>query len=468
MLASAQERLAAVIADIKRRRAKAFAFALPTDLLDVFQVIGDGLAVMLKNIQDDPVNWDPMTPQAEQLQTVVTPSAWIKWLHEALSYLDRVDSSRLPYEIVWALQGLATELVATSTPVRIVLQPTFDFDYQIHPVESILEQRPGPQVAKDFRTSFILSLPSAECRSALLHTLFVHEVGHMVFDQHILPRIESRLEKLVEVVADGRTGVAGVAFRAEFARRVAALHKDAQADAEELLGIRNSMLEQASAVCLAWAKELCCDLIGIRIAGVAFLKAFETFFVPFFSSTEPLESHPDVWLRLKIISLYLEDLQIRSPRFKKASELFGDFQSPIVGVAAPDQSRLDFRFLLAHQVLQAHAGNSTLMMLVREVEKRTPFPADSDWFVPAVLAGLDELKQLVPPAAPIGKTQVNSYSDLLAFVVTVGWVFKLRHIDSWGERLGGSQQRRSDVLNQVTLKSLEAGALMLGFSRGVA
>lgn len=480
VLNRAVERVQSLVREIARIAAKDFAFPLPGKLLDLLREEAEAIGAELSKLDQDPVIWNPQTPSEDRLDAIRTLATKMQWVHVRVSVVAGVDSSRLPFEMVGAFEELAAGLM-NCRAVEFILQPKFEYNYTVLPLRKLFKQ-PAMQDA------LLLSMPSADCASVALHTLFLHELGHPAFQQ----RIEKLLRPYVVVATAGADSALTAQIDAEVNRRLLAKgvppppqgppHNATLSLWQLQFGQeRLTLFDECVRVLFAWTEELWCDLCAARLVGPAYLCAYEALILPFLATNEPSHSHPDSWLRLQVLNSFLNDEAAREPQLQSITALFGTYAQPLSGLKQPAYATLPIPYQVAQYVLSPASGSNFLEVLTASVLAIVPSPITRPTFLDEIGRGLQQLEQLIPidpylhargseragsgPGAAGEEREPPRLTaeEVVSFVFYCYWLFKLKGYGQWATRFNWQPERCDEVLTQMSLKALEAADLRRRF-----
>lgn len=207
---------------------------------------------------------------------------------------DRVDSSRIPFEILSSLTTTAQELLGA--PCLVVLHLTSDYNYKIYSCRAWFEKAkwPNPWPSGTVSDILLLVFPSYEVASVSLHAAAAHELGHVVTAQFskeladvVLPAVRSRH---LESPDEKTLAVAERVIKVPGAGDI--LSATAWDDIQERL----------FTVPIQWVIETTADLIAVRLVGPAFMAALERITL---AAADASDSHPPDRLRHRYIRDYV-------------------------------------------------------------------------------------------------------------------------------------------------------------------
>jgi hypothetical protein len=296
VFAATIERIDAIASELKRLRTKGFPRPIATRLLES---LGSLLPAMAKDVErayqkatGRNASWVELSKEVRGLTSPLTV------IHALLHFLDKTDSSRVPFELLDAFQALSLEL--TGSEVDFILKPERSYNYSTGDLQSYvpglglaLKKHPALPAAR------IVCFPSAEAASTLLHTLLFHEIAHTVYEQ------KASAVGIEEIVQSGiRRALPGDG----------STPANVQFDADALLA--------------DWLEEIFCDCFAYRLVGPAYASAYFWYSEPFAAASSGDKQHPEPALRAQFLRDYVEHLKTTDPEAKAVCDLFGDHHIP--------------------------------------------------------------------------------------------------------------------------------------------
>jgi hypothetical protein len=222
---------------------------------------------------------------------------------QVFSLVDRVDSSRIPFEILRAVAWVANDLLGGSHRIVVRLDPLYNyslFSLQAKFAEYRWQEFWSSAVhnsAFQEKKFLLLGFPSAEADSILLHALMAHELGHALAhtlsadlstdlleaDLQVRPTHSDELRELVNQIAEFRHRIASRGVTLGDVHNVTA--QDWEAEIEKMLR--------------SWSAEVFADCFAARLLGPAYLAALDRILIG--ESVVPTMSHPGAAFRRAII-----------------------------------------------------------------------------------------------------------------------------------------------------------------------
>ena len=242
---------------------------------------------------------DPARPRSvEQLEDrYAVVAEQVEKLTHLFRSCDRVDSPRIPFEILRSLSAVASILTGRDT--RIVVHLSTDYNYQITSLRRVFERSRwdrwwAPTDATAETDILLMVFPSYEVSTTLLHAAAAHELAHVL--AHMWWDDISRATSPVAT----RIFEQYRQQRSDFVDSATTLHPESADEASEsawrVIQYRDYLLSTG------WVVETFADLIAARLVGPAYLGALDRISV---GSRDDI-SHPPLAVRRTVIHRYLK------------------------------------------------------------------------------------------------------------------------------------------------------------------
>lgn len=220
------------------------------------------------------------------------------------SIVDRVDSSRIPFEILRALSWAAQELVNIKCKIVVRLDPVIN--YSILSTKRVFETLGWKDDLKKAKDEFnfkdddilLLGIPSTYSNSVLLNALAPHEFGHLLF--HINKNeLNKIIDKVYQEVQDKRQYQLQ-----DYMENLTSRSREKVSDTYSYNKTVEEVSHQLIKTAINWCAEVYSDLVGARLLGAAFLASFDRVLV---GNHSPSLSHPPNQLRREIIKSFIDN-----------------------------------------------------------------------------------------------------------------------------------------------------------------
>lgn len=334
-LSCLQSRIRSLTLEINRVKNKEHPYPEP-------EIVFNALLDVIKSRQDLINEFIELSSEEVTKQPVFQPvfDSLVKDLADVAYYfslVDRVDSARIPFEILRSLSWMANLLLHEECRSVVRLDP--NYNYTISSFRHIFErlgwekqwrQAIPRECNPEITTVLVLGFPSADASSILMHALAAHELGHefirplgskveAVREESISRARKENQEALQDYLVE-RSRVTGLDDRVtenavgqlEFSsdpfdevssgsgKGRTVTRPQNRGDAYE--ASRRSFELHLAKVVENWFTELFADLVAARLVGPAFLAAFDRLVV---GETQPYKTHPPAGMRRKLVRDYL-------------------------------------------------------------------------------------------------------------------------------------------------------------------
>jgi hypothetical protein len=212
-------------------------------------------------------------------------NAIARGLHVATPWLESVEKPTLELGMGYFLEEAAAALLKTD--VELIMNPHEEYMYSTLGLESPFSQLLSV-LGESLPTGavpIVINYPALEPESVLLHSVFIHELGHDAVERFALrDATYKKHPKLNELNQNFAKAVK------EF---VAAGNKMGQPISEPEAGVKlRKWLNN-------WIEEILCDLLALGYVGPSFLFAATAFLLPV-SRQQPSKTHPPAALRMQV------------------------------------------------------------------------------------------------------------------------------------------------------------------------
>ena len=342
------------------------------------------------------------------------------------SHVDRVDSARIPFEILRPLSWISESLFHEECRALVRLDGFFTYSvtscFRKFEEQGWSEHWESALKKSGKRVNvLLLGFPSAEANSILLHALAAHEFGHELM-QRQAEAIERIRNKSVEDIKASLTED----FRdyiESIAREWAWIDKG---DSYQLAS--NHVDVRMSGIAEDWISELAADLAATRMVGPAFIAALDKI-IPALGNEA--ESHPPGYLRRRWARKYLEH------RFPKVchdpvwSEVLGanveeEFRAHYIGLPTNEterKRRLPYALVRFGEKICDQSFDE-----ICSIVDLIPSPlTDEEALAQNVSLMEDFIENLAPPSVPL---EIRNDQDASKFWLLMygAWHFRLNRV----------------------------------------
>lgn len=308
-----KQRISSLRAEIQRVQHKHHPYDDVTVVFTALVAVLDAREAQLKEAQDLFAASEVGDIAAEALaQQFLDANRDIDDVVDLFTSCDRVDSARIPFEMVRSLRIAAEELIGEECAVVLHLSP--DYNYEVRSVRwefeqnGWLEQWPGDRTDGDKlipRTVLIIVFPSYEVSSIPLHAVAAHELAHLLADKW-----GAELKAITKPLREQ----CKLDFREQREQWISdRLMKVPSLSSKDVYDRVARVLKRRERIAHEWVNELLIDMIAVRLVGPAFFAALERMTLGLGGDTD---EHPPDNLRREVVRHYVRDhlpLAVRDP-----------------------------------------------------------------------------------------------------------------------------------------------------------
>ncbi len=362
----------------------------------------------------------------------------------------RVDSARIPFEILRAMSAAAENLLGEKCRAVVRLDP--QYNYSIEGCEERFKAlKWEPAWRKTLAESgdngekqsaiLLVGFPSADAGAILLHALAAHELGHAAGNRW-RDEIESVRSELV-AAAKGQYGSKLVEHIQASARSMMGLGLGVgKSDAYE--SAARSVVERLERIAEAWFEELVADLVAARLVGPAFLAAFDRLNL---GAGQGSDEHPPSGLRSEIISTYIAD---------EITEVATD---PVWRIVYEGKHQSSGSKDLLWEIVAGvcREGATRIRPMLRDVPSRLSGEPGLGQIVSVMET---HLENGTPPTVPLTPAGDSKDGQIFWLVMYAGWHFRLSldRFDAFARRFGWQDdlERAETALGSLMLHGLQS------------
>lgn len=232
----------------------------------------------------------------------------LSYYHLALDEMEHIELDNVPVEMLPLFTRILDGLKLTTI---LVFRPNPMYNYSHFSITGFINRvnkSQGYSEVKDQCEIAVISFPSSEKNSTLLHCSFSHEIGHHLNEcfsiaRDIEPKVlelidRDLLKKYVSKFLESLSKTKRVVGETEVT-----LDKFILREQIESLGI-----EQFAVIIRKWLDEIVSDTIAIYLFGPAFVFAITEFLLSSQTPDKYSETHPPIFIRLKNLMTLFDEL----------------------------------------------------------------------------------------------------------------------------------------------------------------
>lgn len=376
----------------------------------------------------------------------------LETLFKFFSYTDRVDSPRIPFEVLRSLSWVANDLFGEKCYAVVRLEPEYNYSilscrreferngwgqyWQYAAEEDTLPA--GPTTRKAAPNVLLLGFPSPDAGSTLVHALAAHEFGH-----EFAHKWNDDLTEVRELVVSEIKGFHNVVLQDYLSGIVMRQEGESQDDVSEKA--RKYLIALIDSVTSSWLKEIFSDLTAARLVGPAFLAAFDRIII---GHGKGSEKYPPASLRRSLVRRYLGELLPQVISDPTWAQLFDDS----AGVSLPSDELF--------RVIQKVFNN--VIDKLSPILNRIPSPLtrlEERELSELIETMEDHIDHLAPPSVPLTVGDKLPETEKFWLLVFVAWHYRLSHRFDELRRLCSDDTdsaRAEEILGNLLLHSLQS------------
>jgi hypothetical protein len=378
----------------------------------------------------------------------------LSFYHLLLDEIEHIEVNNVPVEMLPIFTKILDKLQVKTV---FVFRPNPLYNYSYYPVtkaiNAINKSQHYPEVEEDYKIS-VISFPSSEKNSALLHCSFSHEVGHHLnevlsiandLEPQIIPLIDKQLlkkytDKYLESLKKERRIISGTEV---------SLDKFFMEDQ-----LTSELTELFGGIIRKWLDEIVSDSIALCLFGPAFVFAISEFLLASQDPKKYSESHPPMFIRLKnLMNLFDEkgfsehlknhkDVIAKLESYKKISEMTFE----------PNISNLeDVRNIILER------GIVQLFKPARDrIDSKIDFAKQFAWNLDDLDDAVFAFRNLITGNEVLVLKDQTSRPINAITILNAAWIVRINYIDELYKMLSKTERTQvRDILDELTLKSLD-------------
>lgn len=438
-------RVASLSAEIQRVADKDHPYSEPSRIYSALLKVIASRRALLRSAQEYyPKSTSGLRGLGTTIEQVVLSLDDVAYLFELAH---RVDSARIPFEIMHALSWAAQSLLPE--PCRVVVRLDPNYNYSILSLRQAFAEKKwlpywNAALEGDKPSSssnvLLIGFPSPEVGSILVHAIAAHELGHQI--------AETKGEVLTDLLTSCMSSVKQkysseiteyISDRA--VRRSGVSPQDAFVKAAKL--VENELYK----ISRRWVSELFADLVAARLVGPAFLAAFDRVLL---GQGDPKSTHPPSQFRRNLVKRFLAG---------NLPHIAGDGVWTIVYDSPFDDSLSpELPYTVAREVcLAAFEEICKIVGLIP-----SPLAATSEEevvnFRTLVLKMKENIMNFAPPSVDLQIRGERETANMFWLLLYAAWHFRLeselfvKFCQGWE----GNQEQAEAVLGNLVLHALQS------------
>jgi hypothetical protein len=412
----------------------------PKKLLGLFSKVIGEISEAIKNIQE------------EDSTGIKRLNLLLSFYHLLLDEIEHIEVNNVPVEMLPLFSRILKEFKVETV---FVFRPNPMYNYSYYPVTRIINEINKSQNFSGIEPGYdiaIISFPSSERTSALLHCAFAHEVGHHLNESFsIAEGIESKILELI----DKELLKKYVGKLLESFSRTKRVVGGTEVTLDKFIledHLILSITEEFAIIIRKWLDEIVSDIFAIYLFGPAYVFAITEFLLSSQDLEKYSETHPPLFIRLKnLMKLFdelgfYEDLKIY-PEVAKRIDFYKDISMKTF--ETKNETMSDIKNMILERGINALFEPAKDLVASRiDLSKKICNFEDVKY---AVLA----FKNLIPGNEILNDNETSKPIDAIS-ILNAAWIVRIDFINDLYNMLPKTEPSVvRNILDELTLKSLD-------------
>ena len=373
--------------------------------------------------------------------------------HYFLDEIEHIEVDNVPVEMLPIFNEILKEYKLKTV---LVFRPNPIYNYSYFPITRVIDEfsqkYPEARVSEAQSNIAVISFPSSERTSALLHCCFAHEIGHHLNESFsIAAQIEPKIfelidKKLIDKYVEGLLEV----FRK---------HKSIIGGTEVTLDkfiLKQPLFlratEEFGRIVRKWLDEIVSDTFAIYLFGPAYIFAISEFLLSSQDLETYSETHPPSFIRIKNLVELFDELG-----FYKDLGVYGDvikrigFYKEISKKTFESENKTmqDIKNIILERCINALFDSAKALVLQRVNLLKRHF--DFEDINKAVIA----FRNLIPGNEVVNKNAVSKPIDAIS-ILNAAWIVRINFINELYSMLSKTEKSTvRNIIDELTLKALD-------------
>lgn len=373
--------------------------------------------------------------------------------HLCLDEIEHIEVNNVPVEMLPLFNRMKEKLRLKTV---FVFRPSPLYNYSYYPITEFINEINKKEQHPEIKAKYdvaIISFPSSERNSALLHCSLAHEFAHHLnVEFSIAKEIEP---KILEIIDEELLRRYVTKYRQSFSRTKTIVGKTEVTLDTFLLEerVRMMLTEECADIIRGWLDEIVSDIIALRLFGPAFVFAIAEFLISHQDVKKYSAKHPPPFIRLKCMMEIFDQLtffnDLRS--YPKIKERIGYYKKISEQTfESKDENALNLRnMILERGITKLFEPAKSLIESHLKTPKR---PYKKNHVKHAVSAFIN----LIPANEVLNfKKRTSKPIDAIS-ILNAAWIVRINFIDDLYSSLPNVEKAVvRNILDNLTLKSLD-------------
>jgi hypothetical protein len=376
----------------------------------------------------------------------------LSYYHLTLDEIEHIELDNVPVELLPHFEGILKKL---SLSTVLIFRPNPLYNYSYFPITRFINEvnkSQGYPETKEKCDIAVISFPSSERNSMLLHCSFAHEIGHHLNECFSIARdIEPKILELID--KDLLKKYVGKFL--ESLSKTKRVIGETEVTLDKFI-LREQMeslvIEEFAVIIRKWLDEIVSDIIAIYFFGPAFVFAIAESLLASQNAEKYSETHPPMFIRLRNLMTLFDELG-----FSKSLEIYEEVTKRIecyrIISGKTFESKDESISSIKNMILER--GITGLFEPARNLVKaKIELPKIICNFEDAKHA-VTSLRNLMTGNEILDKNGTSRPIDAVT-ILNSAWIVRINFIDELYKMLPQMDESKvRNILDELALKSLE-------------
>ncbi|MGB9622367.1 MAG: hypothetical protein ACPL07_00850 [Candidatus Bathyarchaeia archaeon] len=426
---------------IDELQAKEYYSKDPKKLLSLFSKTIKQIIEIIKSIENE----DPI--KIKRINFLLTV------YHHFLDEIEHIEADNVPVEMLPIFNEILKEYKLKTV---LVFRPNPIYNYSYFPIarliDEISQKYPEVRISEAQNDMAVISFPSSERTSALLHCCFAHEIGHHLNESFsIAAQIEPKIlelidKKLLDKYVEGWL---------ELFRKHKSVIDGTEVTLDKFIlkdHLFSRATEEFARIIRKWLDEIVSDIFAIYLFGPAYIFAISEFLLSSQDLEKYYETHPPPFIRIKnLVKLFDElglykdlegyaDVIKRIHFYKEISKKTFESQN---------EAMQDIKNIILERCINALFDLAKALVLQQVNILKRHFNFED------IHKSVIAFRNLIPGNEILNKNAISKPIDAIS-ILNAAWIVRINYIDELYSMLSKTEKSTvRNIIDELTLKALD-------------
>ena len=376
----------------------------------------------------------------------------LSFYHLCLDEIEHIEANNVPVEMLPLFDKILADFKLETT---LVFRPSPLYNYSYYPITKTFDEINKSQGYAELTKGediAVISFPSSEKNSALLHCSFAHELGHHLNEYFsIADEIEPKVLELIDKELIKRYAEKYLKKLSKTRTRIG----KTEVTLDKFIlkeHVVSQNTEEFAKIIRKWLDEIISDIIALHLFGPAFLFAIAEFSIVRQDFKKYSEEHPPIFIRLKNLMSCFDELRLSQDLkdYEHVMQRLQFYREISTGTFESEDLTMSniTNMILERGIINLFEPAKTIInSRLKPLKKICDF-ADIKHAVRA-------FRNLIPGNEVLNK-DLTSRTIGAVSILNAAWIVRINFIDELYNMLAKTERARvRSILNELTLKSLD-------------